>query len=119
MAYKLAIPDECLIHPVSHNSCLKLKLGDKVVPILPYLLLMLRVCLTLSLFAILQTMSKQLRTRTIIEVLVQWHGQSVSICIILMQFKLELEELFPSMCLDNLFVDLISAFQVARLQIFN
>lgn len=32
MAYRLALPTDCSIHPIFHVSCLKLKLGSNVVP---------------------------------------------------------------------------------------
>ena len=76
MAYKLALPNDCLLHPVFHVSCLKLKLGLNVVlvPSLPPITS--TGVLNPEPIAVLQHRFKQLRTRTITEVLVQWHGQS-------------------------------------------
>lgn len=76
MAYKLALPNDCLLHPIFHVSCLKLKLGSNVVPI-PSLPPVTSIgVLNPEPIAVLQHRSKQLRTRTITKVLVQWHGQS-------------------------------------------
>ena len=76
VSYKLELPPKSKLHLVFHVLCLKLKLGQHVTP-LP----------TLSPaddsgqvytepVAILQTRSKSLRSRVIIEVLVQWLGVS-------------------------------------------
>ena len=61
-AYKLALPSNCLIHPVFHVSCLKKKLGAQITPI-PTLLLV--------------DSDGSLHPEPItIEVLVQWQGQA-------------------------------------------
>ena len=77
MAYKLALPMDCSFHPVFHVSCLKLKLGSNVV-LVPTLLPVTSVgVLNPEPIAILHHRTKQLRSRTISEVFVQWHGHSL------------------------------------------
>ena len=70
VAYKLALPPSCLIHLVLHVSCLQSKLGAHITsnPTLPPL--DSKGFLNLEPIAILQHKSKQLRSRTIIKVLV-------------------------------------------------
>ncbi|XP_075660729.1 uncharacterized protein LOC142630594 [Castanea sativa] len=65
------------LQPYSFSvSCLKLKLGSNVVPV-PTLPLVTSVgVLNPKPVALLQHRSKQLRSRTITKVLVQWYGQS-------------------------------------------
>ncbi|XP_023904375.1 uncharacterized protein LOC112016101 [Quercus suber] len=76
VAYKVALPKDCPIQLVFHISCLRQKLGAQVIP-LPSLPSMDSAgILQLEPVAILQQRSKQLRSRTITEVLVQWQGQS-------------------------------------------
>lgn len=74
VAYKLALPNDCLLHPAFHVSCLKLKLGSNVVPIPSLPPVTSTGVLNPEPIAVLQHRFKQLRTRTITEVLVQWHG---------------------------------------------
>ena len=71
VSYKLALPPEPKIHPVFHDSCLKLKLGQHV-PTLPSVDEEGHVLS--EPIAVLQTRTKNLRTRSITEVLVQWMG---------------------------------------------
>ena len=77
VAYKLALPTDCSIHLVFHVSCLKLKLGSNVVlvPTLPPVTS--AGVLNPEPIAILNHRTKQLQSRTIFEVLVQWHGHSL------------------------------------------
>ena len=77
MSYKLELPLESKIHPVFHVSCLKLILGQHVTPLptLPPTDALGQVYT--EPIAILQTRSKSLRSRVIIEVLVQWLGASL------------------------------------------
>ena len=77
VAYKLALPTDCSIHLVFHVSCLKLKLGSNVVlvPTLPPVTS--AGVLNPEPIAILNHRTKQLQSRTISEVLVQWHGHSL------------------------------------------
>ena len=76
VSYKLDLPPEAKIHPVFHVSCLKLKLGQKVhpTPTLPFVDADGQVCV--EPIKVLQTRSRSLRSRKIIEVLVQWTGCS-------------------------------------------
>ena len=76
VAYKLALPTDFSIHLVFHVSCLKLKLGTNVVPIPTLPPVTSAGVLNPELVAILQHRIKQLKSRTISEVLVQWHGYS-------------------------------------------
>ena len=93
MAYKLALPPDCLIHLVFHVSCLKPKLGAHITPI-PTLPPVDDVgCLNPEPIAILQHRSKQLRSRQITEVLVQWFGQSPECATWESLYKLQLQ--FP------------------------
>ena len=75
VAYKLALASDCLLHPVFHVSCLKKHLGAQIIPILTLPPVDSDGSLHPKPIAILQTRTKQLRTRLIIEVLVQWQGQ--------------------------------------------
>ena len=70
VAYKLALPPGCLIHLVLHVSCLKPKLGAHITPIPTLPPMDSKGFLNPETIAILQHMSKQLRSRTITEVLV-------------------------------------------------
>ncbi|XP_065636308.1 uncharacterized protein LOC136070363 [Quercus suber] len=76
VAYRLALPTDCSIHPVFHVSCLKLKLGSNVVPVPTLPPITSAGVLDPEPLVILQSRTKQLRSRTITEVLVQWHGHS-------------------------------------------
>ena len=75
MSYKLDLPSGSLIHPVFHVSCLKAKLGDKVVPkpIVPAV--NANLVPTLESVLILDRKSIQLRSRTVTQILVQWQGE--------------------------------------------
>ena len=71
MTYKLALPPSCLIHPVLlHVSCLKPKLGAYITPIPTLPTIDSEDFLNPESIVILQHRSKQLGSRTIIEVLV-------------------------------------------------
>ena len=74
VAYKLALPLDCLIHPVFHVSCLKPKLGAHITPIPTLPPMDANGCLNPKPIAIIQHRSKQLRSRQITEVLVQCFG---------------------------------------------
>ena len=76
MAYKLALPNDYLLHPVFHVSYLKLKLGLNAVPVPSLPPITSSSVLNPKPIVVLQHKSKQLRTRTITEVLVKWHSQS-------------------------------------------
>ena len=75
MAYKLDLPSDCLIHPVFHVSCLKPKLGAHTTPFPTLPPIDSDGFLNPEPIAILQQRSKQLRSKLITEVLVQWFGQ--------------------------------------------
>ena len=77
MSYKLDLSFKSRIHPVFHVSCLKLKLGQHVTPLptLPPVDEFGQVFI--ELVAVLQKRTKSLRSRVIIEVLVQWSGASL------------------------------------------
>ncbi|XP_050264076.1 uncharacterized protein LOC126708322 [Quercus robur] len=77
VAYKLALPASCLLHPVFHVSCLKPKLGAHITPFPTIPPVDLDGFLNPEPTAILQQRFKKLRSRTITEVLVQWQGQSL------------------------------------------
>ena len=64
MSYKLDLPSGSLIHPVFHVSCLKAKLGDKVVPRPTLLAVNADLVPTLEPVLILDRKSIQLRSRT-------------------------------------------------------
>ena len=72
VAYKLALPLDCLLHPVFHVSCLKKHLGAQVIPIPTLPPVDYDGFMHPEPVAILQTRTKQLRTRLITKVLVQW-----------------------------------------------
>ena len=76
VAYKLALPLNCLIHPVFHVSCLKKTLGAQITPIPTLPPIDSDGSLHPEPIAILQHKPKQLKTRLITEVLVQWQGQA-------------------------------------------
>ena len=76
MAYKLALPMDCSFHPVFHVSCLKLKLGSNVDPVPTLPPVTSTGVLNHEPVAIHHHRTKQLRSRTISEVLVKWHGHS-------------------------------------------
>lgn len=75
VAYKLALPSDCLLYPVFHVSCLKKHLGAQNIPIPTLPPIDSNGSLHPEPIAILQTKTKQLLTRLIIKVLVQWQGQ--------------------------------------------
>ena len=70
MAYQLALPVGCLLHLVFHVSCLKPKLGAHITPFPTITPVNSNGFLTPEPTTILQQRSKQLRSRTITEVLV-------------------------------------------------
>lgn len=72
MAYKLALPADCPIHPMLYISCLKQKLGAQIVPLSTLPLVDSASLIHPESIAVLQERFKQLRNRTIIEVLIQW-----------------------------------------------
>ena len=74
VAYKLSLPEGSLIHPVFHVSCLKAKLGSHIVPIPTLPPVDSEGLLQPEPVAVLQQRSKQLRHRTITEILVHWQG---------------------------------------------
>ena len=77
VSYKLALPPEPRIHPTFHVSCPKEKLGKHVavVPSLPSM--DADGSLSPEPVAVLKTRTRNLRGRTITQVLVQWQGESV------------------------------------------
>ena len=75
MAYKLALPSDCLLHPVFHVSSLKKHLGAQVIPIPTLPPMDSGGFVHPEPVVVLQTKAKQLRSRSITEVLVQWQGQ--------------------------------------------
>ena len=74
VAYKLELPPSSRIHPVFHVSCLKKVLGTiiKGQTILPEL--DNEGSIFLELEAVLNKRTHQLRSLSITEVLIQWHG---------------------------------------------
>ena len=74
----MALPEGCPIHLVFHISCLRQKLGAQVTPSSSVPSMDSAGLLQPEPVAILQQWSKQLRNRVIIEVLVQWQGQSTA-----------------------------------------
>ena len=78
VAYKVALPEGCPIHHVFHISCLRQKLGAQVTPSSSLPSMDSAGLLQPEPVTILQQRSKQLRNRVIIEVLVQWQGQSIA-----------------------------------------
>ena len=75
VSYKLDLPSGSLIHLVFHVSCLKAKLGDKVVPRPTLPAINEDLVLTLELVLILDRKSIKLRSRTMTQVLVLWQGE--------------------------------------------
>ena len=61
MAFKLDSPPNSSVHPMFHVSCLKLKLGQTIIPISALPLVDTQGHLTLELKAILQNRPSQLR----------------------------------------------------------
>ena len=76
VANKVALPEGCPIHPMFHVSCLRQKLGAQATPILSLPPMDSAGLLQPEPVAILQQRSKQLRSRVITKVLIQWQGQS-------------------------------------------
>ena len=74
VAYKLELPPSSRIHPVFHVSCLKKVIGTNIraQTILPEL--DTEGSIILEPEAILNQRTRQLRSRAITEVLIQWHG---------------------------------------------
>ena len=74
IAYKLELPPSSRIHPVFHVSCLKKVLGTNIKgqTILPEL--DNEGSIFLEPEAVLNKRTRQLRSRSITEVLIQWHG---------------------------------------------
>ena len=75
VAYKLSLPDDCLLHLVFHVSCLKSKLGLHVNPISTLPPMDSEGAFQSEPVAIIQQRTKSLRHRQITKVLVQWQGQ--------------------------------------------
>ena len=75
VSYKLDLPSGSLIHPVFHVSCLKAKLGDKVVPRPTLLAVNADLVPTPEPVLILDRKSIQLRSRIVTQVLIQWQGE--------------------------------------------
>ena len=75
MSYKLDLPSGSLIHPVFYVSCLKAKLGDKVVPRPTLPAVNADLVPTPELVLILDKKSIQLRSRIMTQVHVQWQGE--------------------------------------------
>ena len=65
VSYKLDLPSRSLIHPVFYVSCLKAKLGDKVVPRPTLPAVNVDLVLTPEPVLILDRKSIQLRSRTV------------------------------------------------------
>ena len=76
VAYKLVLPEGCPIHTVFHISCLRQKMGDQITPLPSLPSMDSEGTLLPEHIVILQQRSKQLRSCTITEVLVQWQRQS-------------------------------------------
>lgn len=74
MAYRLDLPPESKVRPIFHVSCLKLKLGQHVIPLPTLSPVDEDEQVTTEPIAVLQLRTKILRTRVITEVLVQWLG---------------------------------------------
>ena len=75
VSYKLDLPSGSLIHLVFHVSCLKAKLGDKVVPRPTLPAVNADLVPTPELMLILDKKSIQLRSRIMTQVLVLWQGE--------------------------------------------
>ena len=73
IAYKLELPPSSCIHPVFHVSCLKKVLGTNFKGQTILLELDNEGSIFLELKAVLNKRTRQLRSRSITEVLIQWH----------------------------------------------
>ena len=74
VAYKLELPPSSRIHPVFHVSCLKKVIGTNIraQTVLPEL--GTKGSIILEPKAILNKHTRQLRSRAITKILIQWHG---------------------------------------------
>ena len=74
MAYRLDLPPESKVHPIFNVSCLKLKLGQHVIPLPTLSPVDEDEQVTTEPIVVLKLRNKTLRTWVITKVLVQWLG---------------------------------------------
>ena len=72
MAYELELPSSSRVHPVFHVSCLKKVIGDKLPVQTIFLELVGEGKIILEPEAVMETRTRQLQNRSILEYLIKW-----------------------------------------------
>lgn len=93
VAYKVALPQHTLIHPIFHVLSLKRKLGQHISPLFILPPVKLQGDLSPQPKAILQCRTRKFNIRPVVEVLVQWQGAAVDDATLESHWKLQ--EKFP------------------------